>query len=64
MKIDIRELITEEILKKEVCFVVFYHIDEETYFESKETFDSNEHYNPIPFEFKILKNIKLKKDEK
>jgi len=64
MKINIRELVTEEILKKEMYFVIFYHIDKEAYFESKETFDSNEHYNPIPFEFKILKNIKLKENGK
>jgi len=57
MKIDIRKLITEEILKKKMCFVIFDYIDKEMYFQSNETFDSNEQYNSLNFNFKILKNI-------
>jgi hypothetical protein len=63
MKIDIRELITEQVLKSEMCFVIFNHIDEEMWFKSHETFDSNEHYDPIPFEYTILKNISLKEKQ-
>jgi len=44
--------------------VVFHHIDEEIWFESHETFDSNEHYDPIPFQFTILENITLNENEK
>jgi len=57
MEIDIRKLITEEILKKKMCFVIFDYIDKEMYFQSNETFDSREQYNPLTFNFKILKNI-------
>jgi len=63
MKINIRELITEETLKNKMCFVIFNHIDEEIWFESHETFDSDEHYDPAPFQFTILKNIALNENK-
>ena len=46
-----------------MCFLVFHHIDENMSFKSDETFDSSEHYDPIPFEFKVLKNIALKEKQ-